>query len=128
MENTMSVSRNHSFLNVIVASIIAVSISLVLILIFALMLRFIDIDTSLILPINQGIKIISILLGTIFGFKSNKTKGFLKGMIVGLLYTILAYLIFSLLSFSFNFNVAFLLDLLCATLVGGVSGIIAVNI
>ena len=126
MSNSIHGSRSN-ILHILISSVIAVSISLVLILIFALLLRFVNIDTGFIMPINQVIKMVSIFIGCLVGFKSNKYNGFLKGLAVGVVYTVLAYLIFSLLSFSFNFNIAFIFDILCAMLIGGISGIIVVN-
>ena len=84
--------RDNSVLQVLLGGISALCISLVLILVFALILRFVDLDTSFIMPINQIIKIISIFIGVITVFKKNKSKGFVKGVFIGLVYSVAAYL------------------------------------
>ena len=107
---------------------ISVSISLILILVFALVIKFLNINENLILPINQVIKIISIFFGVLFSFNSrNKNNGFLKGISIGVIYTILAYSVFSILAGEFAFTLTSLTDMLFGGLIGGISGIIIVN-
>lgn len=120
--------RDNSVLQVLLGGISALCISLVLILVFALILRFVALDASFIMPINQIIKIISIFIGVITVFKKNKSKGFVKGVFIGLVYSVAAYLIFGILSMTVTFSIMYLIDVLCCMLIGGISGIIAVNV
>lgn len=107
---------------------IAVSISLMLILAFALMIKFLNINESWILPINQIIKIVSIFFGTLFAFNGNKNRGFVKGFAIGIIYTILAYSVFSILAGEFAFTLTSITDMLFGGVIGGISGIISVNL
>ena len=100
---------------------------MVLILVFALLIRFVNIPDSFISPINQIIKVICIFLGCFISLKKTN-KGFIKGMFIGLIFTVLAFLVFSFIAGTFNFNLSILLDILFGILIGGISGIIAVNI
>jgi len=121
--------KNSMWWSILRGAFIAVSMSLVLILIFALLIKFFNISENLILPINQVIKILSIFVGTFFAFNSfNRNKGFLKGMLIGIIYTILAYLVFSILAKEFAFTLTSITDMLFGGLIGGICGIIVVNI
>lgn len=121
--------KNSMWLNILKGSFIAVSLSLVLILVFALLIKFLNISESLIMLINQIIKIVSIFVGTFFTFNAySKNKGFLKGMIMGIIYTILAYSVFSILAKELSFTLTSFTDMLFGGVIGGICGIIVVNI
>lgn len=121
--------RKESFLvPVIKGMLVAISVSLVAILLFALVIRFTGISDSWIMPINQVIKIISIFLGCMVSVRHSKTKGLYKGLILGFLYTIFAFFLFAALSGSISFSLTFLNDLLFGSVVGGLCGIIAANL
>ena len=125
----MSKSKSISpvFSNVIKGSLVAVSISLVLILIFALIIKFLNVPENFIMPINQIIKIVSIFIGCFTALKTYKQKGLITGVIIGLMYTTLAFLIFSILGGTFTLNLSFFVDCLFAMLIGGICGIFSVN-
>ncbi len=107
---------------------IALSISLVAILLFAFLLRWTNISDSLIAPVNQVIKGVSIFLGVLFGLKKVKKNGIINGLLIGFFYTILAFLVFSLLDGAFNFDRSFLNDLIFSLVTGAICGIICVNL
>lgn len=113
---------------VIKGSLWAVSITLIAILLFAIIIRFTNIPDSFIMPINQIIKVFSILIGTILASKANPKNGLKMGFTIGIIYSALAYLIFSLLSMSFSFSMTNIIDLIFAGLIGAISGVFAVNI
>lgn len=113
---------------VIKGSLWAVSITLIAILLFAIIIRFTNIPDSFIMPINQIIKVFSILIGTILASKVNPKNGLKMGFTIGIIYSVLAYLIFSLLSMSFSFSMTNIIDLVFAGLIGAISGVFAVNI
>ena len=121
--------KNSIWWSIIRGACIAVSISLMLILLFALIIKFLNINDSWILPINQIIKIVSIFIGTFFALGNhNRQKGFLKGGLIGIIYTILAYSVFSILAGKFSFTLTSLTDMIFGGIIGGVCGIIVVNI
>ena len=109
-------------------SFVAVAFSLIFILIFALLIKYFNIGEKFILPTNQAIKIVSIFMGILVAFNRNTTKGFIKGFLIGVIYTILAYLIFSILAKEFSYNMTSITDSLFGGLIGGISGIIVANI
>ncbi len=108
--------------------LVALAISLVAILLFAFLLRWTNISDSLIAPVNQVIKGVSIFLGVFFGLKKVKQNGIINGLIIGFLYTIVAFLVFSLLDGAFCFDKSLLNDILFGTIIGAICGIICVNL
>ncbi|MFW5780571.1 MAG: TIGR04086 family membrane protein [Bacillota bacterium] len=108
------------------ACIIAIIISLLFVLILALVVKIFTIDSNVIMPINQIIKILSILGGCFFGFKSQE-KGAIKGGIVGVFYTLLAMLVFGIVENTISFKNFNWYDLLTGVVAGIISGILAVN-
>lgn len=113
--------------NILKGALIAVSISLILILLFAVLIKLTNIPDVAISPVNQVIKIISIFFGCFLCLKKLPQKGLVTGSFVGMLYTVLAFLIFSLLGGTFSFNLTLLSDIIFASIIGGICGIMAVN-
>lgn len=109
-------------------TLIALCVSLVLVLVFAFILKFTNISDSVINPINQVIKGISIFLGVFIGLKKCKELGLVSGLLIGYIYTLLAFLVFSLLSGSFVFDITLLTDSVFGAVIGAICGIISVNI
>lgn len=95
------------------------------ILIFAVIVNLTGINQSVIKGVNQFIKIISVFIGCFFSFSGE--KGLIKGAISGLTITVITYLIFLLFGAA-SFGTGFLIDLALLTVVGAISGIIAVNV
>lgn len=124
MKNSETVKSDT--LDVVKSILVAILFSLGLILIFALIIRWASVDSKAIAPVNYAIKILSILLGVLIGFK-NKQNGILKGAVVGLVYTLLSFFIFACLdgfkSADYNW-----FDLIFLPIAGGISGVIAVNV
>jgi putative membrane protein (TIGR04086 family) len=119
---------NSVFLGILKGSLLALTFSLLGVLIFAFVLRFVPLADSVISPVNQVIKGVSILLGTLFGLKKTKEMGLISGLLIGFFYTALAFLTFSILDGQFKFSTVVLNDLLFGAIIGAICGIIAVNI
>ncbi len=108
--------------------LIALCTSLVLVLVFAFLLKFTNISDSAIAPVNQVIKGISIFLGVFIGLKKCKELGLVSGLLIGFVYSIMAFLIFSILSGTFVFDITLLTDSVFGAVIGAICGIISVNI
>lgn len=119
--------RKNLLLSILSGTVVAISITLILILIFALVIRFCDINDGCIFPINQIIKVVSMFVGAVVFLKKHQQKGFLKGILMGITYYILSYIIFSILQGRFALSINNLYDFLLTTLMGGLIGIIVVN-
>lgn len=122
----LSISK-QGILDVVKASIVALILSLIGVLLLALFVKLFSLQNNVIMPINQVIKILSILGGCLIGFKV-KEKGALKGGAVGLVYTLLSILVFGLLEKTVSFKAFNWYDLVAGLVAGIISGIIAVNI
>lgn len=120
--------KKNSILKVISGAIVSVCVTLILILVFALLIRFMGIKDNWIFPVNQAIKIISLFFGVFVVLKGNKEKGLVKGIILGFAYYILSFITFSILQGSFAINIGNFYDLILTTLMGGIIGLILVHI
>lgn len=127
MEKVKNNEKNNILLNGLKGSMLSVCVSLVLILIFAFVIKLTSMSDTLIKPINQIIKVVSIFFGTLFIVKKVNQKGLITGAIVGLLYSILAFVVFSILNGGFSFDITLLIDILFGAISGAICGIICVN-
>lgn len=114
--------------NTLVGTMIAVCVSLILVLVFAFMLKFTNIPDSAIKPVNQIIKGVSVFVGVFIGLKKTREMGLVSGLLIGFIYTILAFLIFSVLSGHFVFDISIVTDMVFGAVIGAICGIICVNI
>ena len=126
--NTLTINRNKILIPLFKGSMIALLISLIGILIFAMFLKFVDINDGWIMPVNQVIKVLSIFFGVKYFLKNCNGAGFLKGLLLGVFYNILAFIIFSILSSTFSIDITFIFDTLFASIIGAICGMICVNI
>lgn len=124
MESTIQSKPKSAFLYMLKGALIAIICSIFAVLVFAVILRFCDMSDTWIRVINQLIKAISIFLGCVIGLKKSKEHGLYKGIVIGLLYTILAFLVFSLLDRSFDLGISIFMDLCFGGIAGGVCGVI----
>ena len=92
------------------------------------MLRFSDISEEVIKPVNQIIKIVSVLIGAYIGMKGCREMGLITGFFIGLFYTIVSFVVFSLLNGSFCFRSSLINDVIFGGIAGAISGILAVNL
>lgn len=98
------------------------------ILLFAFVLRFTNVPDSIITPVNQVIKGISIFFGVFFGLKKQKKMGIVYGFLIGLLFIVVAFFVFSLLDGTLVFDKTFLNDIVFGSIIGAICGIICVNL
>lgn len=67
------------------------------------------------------------LFGAWLAVRRHPAKGWLRGGLAGVLYVLLAFVIFSLIDGDWSFGWPFLSDLLMGAVVGGIGGILFVN-
>ncbi len=97
---------------------------MVLVLLAAFALKLFNIKDGVIPVINQVIKGVSILVGCLVAVR-HKQNTWLKGIVIGILYIALAFVIFSLLDGEFSFGLHILNDVVLGSITGLVSGILA---
>lgn len=107
------------------AVIAAVVFSLAAVLLFALVIKLFSVPSSAITVVTRIIKALAIAGGVILFVKDE--RGLLKGAAAGTLGAAVTYLIFAAIAGG-KFSVLFLAELLFGAIIGGVAGIIAVNI
>ena len=99
---------------------VAAVITLALVLVFALLIKLFSIGSSVILPVNQIIKVLAIFLGCFFCLKPGKTA--IKGVVCGICTVIVTYFLFAAIAGEISFGWSNLLDLVFGALAGGISG------
>ncbi|MBO4479419.1 MAG: TIGR04086 family membrane protein [Clostridia bacterium] len=118
----------RSVLDVVKTVVVAVLISMVLVLVFALIVKATSANDTTIAWVNQGIKIVSVLVGALIGFRRGGKGGWLKGLIAGLLYVVTSFLVFAAISGDFSAGALSWTDVLIGAVVGLLCGVIAVNV
>ena len=96
--------------------------TLAMVLIFALFIKLFSIGSSVIMPVNQVIKVLAIFLGCFFCLKPGKTA--LKGALCGLGTAIVTYFIFAAIAGEISFGWGTVLAFLFGALARGISGAI----
>lgn len=111
--------------------IIGVAISFIstmlLFLIFACMMANTSISENLINPSIIILSGISIFFGAGIASKKVQKKGIFVGAAIGGIYIILMYIISSILSGNFSINMYSVMMILISILMGGIGGILGVN-
>lgn len=128
MSSGLAGSKKNNVLKMASGIAVSISLTLILILLFALFIRFVGIDDKFIFPTNQVIKVISLFVGAFVVFKGNKEKGLIKGLILGFAYYLISYILFAILQGGFTFGISNLYDLILTALMGGIIGLIVVHI
>ncbi len=105
---------------------IALAISLLAAMVFAVILRFTTLPDRAVYPVNQTLKAVALCVGVLLSVRGE--RGFLQGIVIGVLYTVLSYVLFSALCGDFSLSFWILVEGLSAVLLGAVSGALAVNL
>lgn len=106
--------------------IISLIICLVSVLVFAYAIKLFSISSSVIKPVNQVVKVLSISIGCLLSVKP--PKGFVKGMLIGFFAVFLEYIIFGAISKNLGFGLGEVLDLLFGGIMGVIVGVICSNL
>lgn len=108
------------------ASAAAVVVSLLFVLVFTLIIQLFSLPLGVVKPVNQVFKILSIAIGGLIFIRGD--KGWLKGIIYGLIAVIITYLLYGAISRSLSISWMFAVEILLGIVSGAITGIIAVNI
>ena len=113
-----------TIINVLKASLVGVVVSILLVLLFAFILKFVDLNSGTISLVDQIIKVLSVFIAIVMLNKANDESLLLKGILVGAVYSIITFIVFSILNGGFNVGLGVLTDIAFSALVGGVSAIL----
>ncbi len=119
--------NNKAWLSLTIGAMASIIVSLALILIFALLIKWFNLSDSVIMPANIIIKIVSIAIGVLFVCKDG-SRGALKGATLGVIYILLCFCVFSLLNGAFVFTMSLVYDSFLGFISGAVLGVIVVNL
>ncbi len=117
----------RDFLEMFLGVLFSVIISLLAVIIFAVIVKYANLSTKVVGIVNIFLKIFSIFFGSLIALKSGR-KGLFKGCIIGLFFSLVSYLIFSLINGSFAINPLTAFDILSCLVAGLLSGVFAVNV
>lgn len=117
----------NRFFKLLKCSLIGIVATLIGTILFSVILKFTNLSSMFISYINDFIKAVSIFLMVIFIKKNNQEKLLINSIIGGLLYALLCFLLFSILSGTFFIDLSFLYNLLFDLIVSAIVSII-VNI
>lgn len=126
MEKLQSM-ENKTLMHIVKGVLIALITTILLLIIFAAMLTFTNIQENVITPVIIIITAISILIGSSIGNRNIKKNGILNGGFVGGIYMITIYFISSLLNWHFALNLQSIIFIVVCILCGILGGIIGVN-
>ena len=113
-------------LQILKGILISVGATILGIAIIALLVKDLDAGSSLISGLSIGVKIVSIILGTVLAGIKIKKKGALTGIFIALPYWIICFALSSITQAPV-FTLATVIDLLLTVLTGVFSGILTVN-
>lgn len=113
-------------LDILFAALAATLATLLLVLVFALIVRWTAPGDSALLAGNCAIRVIAVAAGVLIAFR-RPTGGAAKGLIAGVLYYLVTLLV---LSAADGFKNAYFsaVDLICSAAGGAVAGVLAVNL
>ncbi len=115
----------NGFFQIIKGVALALAFSLLSAVVLASVMRATSVSDKVIYPINQTVKVVAVLLGSLTFVRGE--KGFLKGGAIGLLFTALSYLTFSAIGGDFSLSWLIFMELFLALFAGVLGGAIAVN-
>ena len=110
------------------SSLVAVIITLICFTLFAVIIKVADMQETIIPPVVQVVRTLSIAFGGMLAARASKKMGWLKGGITGIVYILWAFLISSLFGGPAVMGSLILSDLLLGVVAGAVGGVIGVNI
>lgn len=124
----MAIKLNKKdFFEIFKGVIFSLIISVLTVIVFAIIVKFANLSSKTVEIVNIALKIISILVGTLLAVGSGR-QGLFKGGIIGLLFVLVSYLVFSLINGSFSVNPLTAFDVIFCLVAGLLSGVFAVNV
>ena len=120
-----SKSLNFSgLLTIIKCVMIGIVATLLGVVIFAIVLKFVDIPSKVVGYVNDAIKVISLFVMVLCLKKKNEGNLLLRSVFGGLIYAVLSFIIFSILNGGMVFNLSVVYDLIFAVVASIIVAII----
>lgn len=125
----VNVKENNSNGIVIIlkGSLISIIATIVLLMIFATVLTYSNINENSMPTVIIVVTALCILAGSQITTSKIKRNGIVNGALVGAIYILALYLISSIISKDFSLNIYSIIMMATSILIGGIGGIIGVN-
>lgn len=120
-------NKNSNFINVARGSIIAITITLVCLVIFSVILANTEVAESTINPVIILVTAVSIFVGSIMSVSRISKRGIINGGIVGMIYFLAIYILSGIVNSNFSINISGIILIICGILAGMLGGIVGVN-
>ncbi|WP_027634068.1 TIGR04086 family membrane protein [Clostridium hydrogeniformans] len=105
-----------------------VILTTVCLVIYSIIMNFVDISPKTTSVVYMVITSLSILLGSVYSSKINGEKGWIVGLLVALIYMALLMIVTALVNGGLVFTTLILVQLILALLVGFFSGMLGINL
>lgn len=115
-------SKLSKLTSIIKTCMLGVVITLLGIVVFAVVLKFTDLSSKTIAYVNDVIKAISLFV-VVAILKKKAGNLLLSAVLAGVIYNVLAFVVFSILNGRFEFNLGFIYDLIFAVVVAVVAAV-----
>jgi len=123
-----SLDEHVNLMRVVKGLILSFLITLPCFLVFALFLTYTDFPEKYTLVAVLITTVISVLVASAYSTKNVKSKGWMNGCFVGLLYVAILYLTSSTVFMNFALDVQVLLTFIIGAIVGSLGGIFGINL
>ncbi len=110
--------------SIIKCCLLGIIFTLAGIVVFAIVLKFVDVPSNAVGYVNNAIKAVSIFVMVLFLKKGSQEKLLLKSAFGGIVYSLLSLIIFSILNGKVNFNLSVVYDLVFALIVAVIASIV----
>ncbi len=117
--------HHNSFLMISKGVVSTILVTLICVLLFALVVKISTMPSQVIKWVNQFLKIFALFIGVFFTIKGK--VGFIKGGVVGLVSTLITFLLFKLISGQSATFLSVFLECVFCSLIGAIFGVLAVN-
>ena len=126
VSETLNESGNN-IKKILIGSGVSIVITIIGLIIFASLLTYTSIAESTIPTVTIVITIISILIGSSICMSTVKKNGIINGVLIGLIYIGVIYILSSVIEGDFSLNLKSIIMIVGAVIAGAVGGIIGVN-
>lgn len=126
----VKVSENmneNNIIKILKGSAISIIITLIGLLIYSIILSYTSVAETTMPVTIIIISAISILIGSTLSTSNIKKNGIINGMLVGLIYIAIIYLLSSIVTGNFLLNITSIIMIITSVLTGALGGIIGVN-
>ena len=123
----VSENNSSSMVRILKGSAFSIVTTLVLLIVFAIILTYTNINESTIPTVVIIVTALSILIGSEIATSKIRKNGIVNGMLVGVIYIFLLYIISSIVTKNFSLNKYASIMISVGIITGGLGGIIGVN-